>query len=154
MSDDTPAAAALRTALAKALPCAAAATAPQLWQPTRLADVELEQAALARQALCEALWQAVAGAVNDAQAEARHRGSTALLVTSCQRAAALLHELCGLGQNGPFAVEPQPHGLSCADVALANAGQPIRVTLHCINTRMHLLAPVEAPTGPANASDA
>jgi len=160
--DDTPAARALQEAIAGAQSNAAPPLPPQLWHPSAVADERLEGLAAERAALAEAFQLlcsqaapgstpaggAAAGAAADggtrdgaggAAGEAAVAGVTVLTVASCQRAAVLLHALLGLGQEGVFAVAPQPAGISCVDLAPGAGGDCFAdATVHCINSRTHL----------------
>jgi hypothetical protein len=146
----------------------------QLWHPTQLPDDQLEASAQERQSLGEALTLLLAtsdrNGVVSRVADTSGRGSagnsggdgsgiTFAVVTSCARAAALLHDCCGLQQVGAFAVDVQPASISCIDAAhcIGFDSLAARATVHCVNSRAHLTAgaasAAHAADGAANASE-
>lgn len=149
-----------------------AAPPPQLWHPTRLSDAELEASPLERLAIGEALslfWQqsghdgAAAGPAGSGGAGTAAQsggagggGATIAVLTSCGRVAALLHTVCGMGQEGAFAVEVQPASISVVDVVAAAADGGIAAegaTVHCVNSRAHLGAAHGAAAVTADGAD-
>jgi hypothetical protein len=126
---------------------------PQLWHPTQLPDERLEASCQERQCIVDALALLLAQSGRDTTS------MTIAVVTGCGRAAALMHEFCGMPQEGAFAVEVQPASISCIDVAhhTENASLADGATVHCLNSRAHLTAGLAtvacAANGTANVSD-
>jgi hypothetical protein len=154
LSDHSPAAQVYRGALVAlrhdgALP-------QQLWHPTQLPDEQLEASSQERQSIGKALALAVVQSDHDSTdpgsasttgrdsaggLEGVSGGRTVAVVTSCARAAALLHDFCGLPQDTAFAVDVQPASISCID-ALDRSGRASlasAATVHCLNSRAHLM---------------
>lgn len=154
LSDDSPAAQVYREALMVlrhdgALP-------QQLWHPTQLPDEQLEASSQERQSIGKALALAVeqsdrnstgsgtectTGRDSASDLDGASGGRTVVVVTSCARVASLLHDVCGLQQDAAFAVEVQPASISCID-ALGdsdNASLADAATVHCVNSRAHLM---------------
>lgn len=171
LSDDTPAAQVYQEALMAlgydgALP-------QQLWHPTQLLDEQLEASTQERQSIGKALALAVAQSDHDSTdpgaasttgrdyvggLEGVSGGRTVVVVTSCARVATLLHDVCGLQQDAAFAVDVQPASISCIDALdhSDNASLADAATVHCVNSRAHLMGQATASrtaVGSANASN-
>ena len=154
LSDDTPAAQVYQEALVALRHDGA--LSQQLWHPTQLSDEQLEASSQERQSIGKALALAVVQSDHDStehlsacstgrdsagNLEGVSGGRTMVVVTSCARAAALLHDFCGLRQDAAFAVEVQPASISCID-ALDHSGRASlasAATVHCLNSRAHLM---------------
>jgi hypothetical protein len=145
----------------------------ELWHPTQLPDEQLEASSQERQSIGKALALAVAQSDHDSTdpgsasttgrdsaggLEGVSGGRTVAVVTSCERAAALLHDFCGLRQDAAFAVEVQPASISCIDALGHGDGASLAgaATVHCVNSRAHLMGQATASrtaVGAANASN-